>query len=119
MHILTQKTTQETVSMRIITLVTLFFLPGTFISVSLLAMLMSLEYVSHFRPLLAFAAVADFSSPPDDYEYRYCKISDRFCGTFPKNLSIGRLAVVSDYLCSHDAVDFRRMVWRLLVGKSD
>jgi hypothetical protein len=53
MHILTQKTTQETVSMRIITLVTLFFLPGTFISVSLLAMLMSLKYVSHFRPLLA------------------------------------------------------------------
>ena len=35
MHILARKTTQETVSMRIITLVTLFFLPGTFISVSL------------------------------------------------------------------------------------
>jgi hypothetical protein len=35
MHILAQKTKQETVSMRIITLVTLFFLPGTFISVSL------------------------------------------------------------------------------------
>jgi Mg2+ and Co2+ transporter CorA len=33
MHELAQKTTQETVSMRIITLVTLFFLPGTFISV--------------------------------------------------------------------------------------
>lgn len=32
---LTQKTKQETVSMRIITLVTLFFLPGTFISVCL------------------------------------------------------------------------------------
>lgn len=34
MHELAQKTKQETVSMRIITLVTLFFLPGTFISVS-------------------------------------------------------------------------------------
>jgi len=34
MHIIAQKTKQETVSMRIITLVTLFFLPGTFISVS-------------------------------------------------------------------------------------
>lgn len=32
MHILARKTTRETVSMRIITLVTLFFLPGTFIS---------------------------------------------------------------------------------------
>lgn len=33
---LTEKTKQETVSMRIITLVTLAFLPGTFISVCLL-----------------------------------------------------------------------------------
>jgi hypothetical protein len=48
MHILTQKTTQETVSMRIITLVTLFFLPGTFISVSLLALSMSSKSVSLF-----------------------------------------------------------------------
>ena len=36
MHEIAQKTKQETVSMRIITLVTLFFLPFTFISVSLL-----------------------------------------------------------------------------------
>lgn len=35
---LTQKTKQETVSMRIITLVTLFFLPGTYISVCLIAL---------------------------------------------------------------------------------
>ena len=34
MHQIAQKTKQETVSMRIITLVTLFYLPGTFISVS-------------------------------------------------------------------------------------
>lgn len=34
MHEIAIKTKQETVSMRIITLVTLFFLPGTFISVS-------------------------------------------------------------------------------------
>lgn len=34
MHEIAMKTKQETVSMRIITLVTLFFLPGTFISVS-------------------------------------------------------------------------------------
>jgi Mg2+ and Co2+ transporter CorA len=34
MYEIAKKTEQETVSMRIITLVTLFFLPGTFISVS-------------------------------------------------------------------------------------
>lgn len=33
MHEIAQKTQRETVSMRIITLVTLFFLPGTFIAV--------------------------------------------------------------------------------------
>lgn len=33
MHEIARKTKQEAVSMRIITLVTLFFLPGTFISV--------------------------------------------------------------------------------------
>jgi len=33
MEKLTEKTTKETVSMKIITLVTMFFLPGTFISV--------------------------------------------------------------------------------------
>jgi Mg2+ and Co2+ transporter CorA len=39
MHELAEKTKQETVSMRIITLVMLFFLPGTFISVSSLLFL--------------------------------------------------------------------------------
>lgn len=39
MHELAKKTKQETVSMRIITLVTLFFLPGTFISVGNYSML--------------------------------------------------------------------------------
>jgi len=34
MHTLARKTKSEAVSMRIITLVTLFFLPGTFLSVS-------------------------------------------------------------------------------------
>ena len=44
MHEIADKTKQETVSMRIITLVTLFFLPGTFISVGLI--------VSYQRTLL-------------------------------------------------------------------
>lgn len=34
MHEIAQKTKQETVSMRVITSVTLFFLPGTFVAVS-------------------------------------------------------------------------------------
>jgi hypothetical protein len=33
MHVIAKKTEVETISMRIITVVTLFFLPGTFISV--------------------------------------------------------------------------------------
>jgi Mg2+ and Co2+ transporter CorA len=43
MNALTQKTKQETVSMRIITLVTLFFLPGTFISVCLFSLTYSVR----------------------------------------------------------------------------
>jgi hypothetical protein len=42
MHLLAVKTKQETVSMKIITLVTLFFLPGTFIAVSCLLTLYTL-----------------------------------------------------------------------------
>lgn len=34
MHEIARKTNQETVSMRVITSVTLFFLPGTFVAVS-------------------------------------------------------------------------------------
>ena len=43
MNELAQKTIQETVSMRIITLVTLFFLPGTFISVGFYLLLLAKE----------------------------------------------------------------------------
>lgn len=50
MNELAQKTTQETVSMRIITLVTLFFLPGTFISVGSYLLLLVKE--SSFWPCL-------------------------------------------------------------------
>ncbi len=58
MHVIAQKTKQETVSMRIITLVTLFFLPGTFISVSLLVLLLSL--VSLVRISHRFVHSADY-----------------------------------------------------------
>lgn len=53
MHIIAQKTKQETVSMRIITLVTLFFLPGTFISVSLTILLNTQVGSLGFSPFLS------------------------------------------------------------------
>ena len=34
MHVISAKTIRETISMRVIAIVTLFFLPGTFVSVS-------------------------------------------------------------------------------------
>ena len=58
---LAEKTKQETVSMRIITLVTLAFLPGTFISVCLL--------VSLTMGVLSMAELR-----PDTNEYRYHQI---------------------------------------------
>ena len=119
MHILTQKTTQETVSMRIITLVTLFFLPGTFISVSLVPIMMRPKSVSHFLPFVCLAAGADLTSPPDYYEYRYRDISNGCCRKVPRDLPIGGVAVIFDHMCPYDAFNFRRMVWRLLVGKSN
>lgn len=54
MHRIAQKTKQETVSMRVITFVTLFFLPGTFISVRCRA---SLQYTA--------------DNHADTYEYRH------------------------------------------------
>ncbi|KAE9381938.1 hypothetical protein N431DRAFT_360451, partial [Stipitochalara longipes BDJ] len=55
MNALTQKTKQETVSMRIITLVTLFFLPGTFIST-----IMSTD-------ILQYSKIPDTNDYEEDY----------------------------------------------------
>lgn len=51
MHLLAVKTKQETVSMRVITLVTLFFLPGTFISVRYLLSMYRLVSIRPFQLL--------------------------------------------------------------------
>lgn len=56
MHEIARKTKQETVSMRIITLVTLFFLPGTFISVSHTAIYLNLPNV-RFKTLMSTGIV--------------------------------------------------------------
>lgn len=53
MHVLAQKTKQETVSMRIITLVTLFYLPGTFISVcTCIALQISVAFFDRYFQLI-------------------------------------------------------------------
>lgn len=56
MHEIARKTKQETVSMRIITLVTLFFLPGTFISVSHTTIYLNLPNV-RFKTLMSTGIV--------------------------------------------------------------
>lgn len=60
MNELAQKTTQEAVSMRIITLVTLFFLPGTFISVGSYLLLMAKE--SSFWPFLCSQRLTEYQT---------------------------------------------------------
>lgn len=51
MHDIARKTKQETVSMKIITLVTLFFLPGTFISVRCSVGYLNISNKYHIRHL--------------------------------------------------------------------
>lgn len=46
MNLVALKTKDETVSMKIITLVTLFFLPGTFMSVRALLCLINIEHLA-------------------------------------------------------------------------
>jgi hypothetical protein len=80
MHIVALKTKSETVSMRIITLVTLFFLPGTFISVSGAP---TKRYAYQFVTLilllkkkkLVLMSVRGWLA--DNHEYRYCEIPNR------------------------------------------
>jgi len=70
MNELAKKSTQETVSMRIITLVTLFFLPGTFISVGSYLMLIAKE--SSFWLFLYYQILTN--KILDHHEHRYCQI---------------------------------------------
>lgn len=64
MHEIAKKTQKETVSMKIITVVTLFFLPGTFISVSLFRVL------SHYHMTMSQSlADAEVAISADYYEY--------------------------------------------------
>jgi hypothetical protein len=109
MHRIAVKTKQETVSMRIITLVTLFFLPGTFISVSYLSSLYQSVSTSFFNPpvLSMFAN----SIMLDDYEHRYYQIPihKRLRGNIPTR----GIKVVSCYYDTNDVGSLRRMGHRL------
>ena len=63
MHAISQSTLADTVSMRIITLVTLIYLPGTFVSVC--------------EKLLSVLHVLIAHDLTDSYEHSYCNISAR------------------------------------------
>jgi hypothetical protein len=98
MYEIAKKTQQETVSMKIITLVTLFFLPGTFISVS------NSDYprIITRMPSDLFAD-GEVVLHQDDHEYRYPQVPEQF-GEFsdgsPKNVSCNYDSVHGRHLCS-------------------
>lgn len=64
MHVIAQKTKVETVSMRIITWVTLFFLPGTFISVRVSSRLIERQ-LKCFQTLMSTPIVHFNKTNPD------------------------------------------------------
>lgn len=64
MHVIAQKTKVETVSMRIITWVTLFFLPGTFISVCI--SLASTNFGSPLQTLMS-TPIVNFDKNKQDF----------------------------------------------------
>ena len=108
MHLIAVKTKEETVSMRVITLVTLFFLPGTFISVSDTFLLYKL--VSN--RLFPFNANAK-KIATDCYEHRHCYMAnDSGIGT---GIPVRSSQVVSHYHYSYDGNHFRSLVDCLLV----
>jgi len=64
MREIASKTEKETVSMRIVTWVALFFLPGTFVSVSL-------------EPFAGYETKLKLNFDADGYEYTYCSMASR------------------------------------------
>src|ERR1700684_4113998 len=84
MNELAKKTKQETVSMRIITLVTLFFLPGTFISVGACLMLFAKESSLRSLPHRQIT-----NRIIDNHEYRYYQISESKWWPRPQGLPSG------------------------------
>ena len=67
MHIIAQKTKAETVSMRIITWLTLIFLPGTFISVSTSAI--SSDFDSYLQTLMS-TPIVNFDKNKSDFHIK-------------------------------------------------
>lgn len=66
MHEIAEKTKRDTVSMKIITWVTLFFLPGTFISVSLSIGLFNL---GSFLQTLMSTPIVHFGNHKEDFSF--------------------------------------------------
>lgn len=97
MHEIAQKTRKETVSMRVITSVTLFFLPATFIAVSLL------DVLDYERQAEVIA---------DIYEHRYFELRPRHPG-FP----VERTQNLFGSHLTHYCINFPRLVCYLCRGQ--
>jgi hypothetical protein len=105
MHELAEKTKQEAVSTRIITLVTLFFLPGTFISVRC-------HPFWHWK-YLTFNV--DFN------EHRYCEMADQAdwsSWAFEKNCVQRRYSDILGYHPAFDASDILCVVLLLQMDQT-
>jgi hypothetical protein len=98
---LARETKGETVSMRIITLVTLFFLPGTFIS------------VGHSRYIFS----TQLTVVSDDHEHRYYSVPENKCRGATKDVPARGLAAVSRDHPSTHVVHFFSLVRGQVVGK--
>ena len=79
MRELAVKTKQETVSMRIITLVTLFFLPGTFISVSRVKRSSSLEETHSWLQTLMSTDIVQFDHSKEIFSSAALKLFLAIC----------------------------------------
>ncbi len=114
MHLIAVKTKKETVSMRIITLVTLFFLPGTFISVSYL--LLVHKFVSNSPFVMWFSSLANWAFTDND-EHGYHKISIN--SRVRKSISTWCSPNISRCYDSYDACSFCSLVVSLLVRQPE
>jgi hypothetical protein len=111
MHEIAIKTKQETVSMRIITLVTLFFLPGTFISV----ILFNIQSVSVGSEIDR----TNWNLQLDNHEYRYCSVSVFGFWAIAGELLSGCLTTLHGDHNSHDGPHVRCLVRGLSMGRQE
>lgn len=79
MHDIAQKTKQETVSMRIITLVTLFFLPGTFIGVRVYGVFAILHLLNISQTFMSTDIIRFNANNTQDFQVQGLKLYLGIC----------------------------------------